>query len=133
MEGELDHIGGGEAERGQGREKELIDDSRTRHVNRTGSGPGGMRGNNHARAVSLRGHRQLSTLKEVPADPTCGMHELLISRQGETLFDLCELQEPVIFATHRLTDPSPPQIRDNGSVAIQAIQSNEGLSRQEAL
>src|SRR2546428_103196 len=101
MEVELDHIGGGEAERGQGREKELIDDSRTRHANRTGRGPGGMRGDDHARAVSLRGHRQLSTLKQVPADPTFGMHELLISRQGETFFDLCKLQEPVIFATHR--------------------------------
>src|SRR5258708_36818161 len=81
MEVELDHIGGGEAERGQGCEKELIDDSRTRHANRTGSGPGRMRGDDHARVVALRGHRQLSTRKEIPADPTFGMQQRLISRQ----------------------------------------------------
>jgi hypothetical protein len=33
------------------------------------------------------------------------MHELLIGRQGETLFDLCQIKESVIFATHQPGDP----------------------------
>ena len=53
MEVELDHISGGEAEGGQGGEKELIDALITGHANRTGSGPGWMCGDDHARAVSL--------------------------------------------------------------------------------
>src|SRR5260370_19618945 len=100
MQVELDHIGSGEAERGQGREKELIDDSLAGHTNRTGSGPGWMRGDDHARAVSLRSHRQFSTLKEVPADTTFWMHELLLCRQGGALLCLFELHEPPILSTH---------------------------------
>src|SRR5258708_4027461 len=132
MQVELDHIGSGEAERGQGREKELIDHSITGHANRTGSGPGWMRGDDHARAMSLRGHRQCSTLKQVPADPTFRMHKLLIGGQGETRFDLCEIKESVIFATHQPRDLGSEQIGDDGSISVLAIESDEGLTSGQA-
>src|SRR5712691_7297251 len=70
MQVELDHIGGAEAECRQGREKQLVDHSLASHANRAGSGPGWMGGDDHARAMSLCGHRQFSTLKQVPAGPT---------------------------------------------------------------
>src|SRR5258708_37277334 len=85
MQVELDHIGGAEAERRQGREKQLVDNSLASHTNRTGSGPGWLCGDDHARAMSFGGHRQFSTLKQIPAGPTFRMHELLIGRQAETL------------------------------------------------
>src|SRR6266699_792226 len=132
MEVELDHISGAEAEGGQGGEKELVDHSLAGHANRTGSGPGWMRGDDHARAMSLRGHRQFSTLKQVPADPTFRMHELLIGRQGETGFDLCQIKEPVIFATHQPGDPCLQQIGDDGPVPVLAIESDEGLTCRQA-
>src|SRR5260370_13040112 len=78
MQVELDHIGGAEAERRQGREKQLVDHSLASHANRAGSGPGGMCGDDHARAMSFGGHPQFSTLKQVPAGPTFRMQQLLM-------------------------------------------------------
>src|SRR6266567_9035004 len=115
MQVELDDISGAEAEGRQGREKQLIDHAITSDANRTGRRPGWMRGDDHARAVSLRGHWEFSTLKQVSADPTLRMHELLIGRQSETLFDRCELKQSVIFATHQPGDLGSQQIRDDGS------------------
>jgi hypothetical protein len=128
MQVELDDIGGAEAEGGQGREKELIDHAITSDANRTGSRPGGMRGDDHARAVSLRGYWEFATLKEVPAHPTFRMHELLIGRQGQTCFDRCQIKQSVIFAAHQPGDPCHRQIRDDGSIAVLAKDMDEGLT-----
>ncbi len=118
MQVELDHIGGAEAECGQGREKQLVDALIAGHPNRAGRRPGGMRGDDHARAMSFGGHGQVSTLKQVPAHPAFRMHELLIGGQGQALFDRGQIKESVILATHQPGDPCPQQIRDDGSVAV---------------
>ena len=132
MQVELDHIGSAEAEGGQGREKQLVDALIAGHPNRAGSRPGRMRGDDHARAMSFGGHGQVSTLKQVPADPTFRMHELLIGGQGEALFDRCQIKQPVIFATHQPGDPCRQQIRDDGSVAVLAIEADKGLIARQA-
>src|SRR5712692_7180762 len=107
MQVELNHKGLGEAEHRPGCEKKLVEDhSLAGHPHWAGSRPSWMRGDDHTRTVSLRGDRQCSTLKQIPADPTFRMHELLIGRQVEMRFDLCEIKEPVIFATHQPRDLS---------------------------
>src|SRR5258706_1760865 len=60
------------------------------------------------------------------------MDELLISRQGETLFDRYEIKKSVIFATHQPGDLSSQQIRDDSPVAVLAIKSDESLPRGQA-
>src|SRR5260221_1589101 len=78
MQVELDHIGGAEAERRQGREKQLVDHSLASHANRAGSGPGWMCGDDHARAMSFGGHRPISTIQPIPAGSTFPMDEMII-------------------------------------------------------
>jgi hypothetical protein len=133
MQVELHHIGGGKTKSREGRKEQFVDHPIAGCADRTGRGSGRMGGNNHPTVMSLCGHRQFSTIKEIPADTAFVMPELLISRQSETLLYLCEIKEFVIFAAHRPNDPSHPQIGDNGSVAIQPIESNEGLTWRKAL
>ncbi len=74
----------------------------------------------------------LPTIKEVSAEATFRMGELLVSGQGETLLDLHQIQQSIVFPTHHETDSCDDEIDDDGPIAVLPIESNEGLSRQEA-
>src|SRR5258708_11740396 len=126
MQIELDHISIGEDESGQSSAKELIDHSIASDSNRTAGGL--MRGHNQTSAMPLCGDRHLPTIKHVPAGATCRMGELLVGGQGEALLDLRQIQQGIVFAAHHEADSCNDQIHDDGSIAIQPIESNEGLT-----
>ncbi len=108
MQIELDDIGSGEAESGQGGKKEFRDDSVAEHANWTGSGL--MRRNNQTNVMPLCGDRHLPTIKEVPAGATFGMGELLIGWQSKALLDQCQIQQGIILAAHHKADACCNQI-----------------------
>ena len=85
------------------------------------------------RAMSLCGDRQFPTIKPVSAGAAFGMSELLIGGQGEVLLHLRQIKQPIIFAAHHPANSSGHQICNDGSVAIQPIEANKGLSREETL
>ncbi len=59
------------------------------------------------------------------------MGELLVSGQGETLLDLHHIQQGIVFASPHEADSCNDQIHNEGSIARESVESNEGLSRQE--
>src|SRR5947209_3353980 len=87
-----------------------------------------MSGNNDPTVMALCGDREVSTVKEVPTDPAFWVRELLIGGQGEARFDGRQIQQSIIFAAHHEADSCCDQIHDDGPIAIQAIESNEGLA-----
>src|SRR5450759_4523198 len=101
MQIELDDVSRGEANSGQGREKELINQAIASHSNGGLGSSGCMRRNNHPTAMSLCGNRDLPTIKYVPARATFWMGELLVSGQGEALLDLHQIR-----ASHSLCHAS---------------------------
>lgn len=82
MQVEPHDISSGEAEGGQGCEEQLIDDLIAGDPNRTSRASGRMGCDNHPTPLSLCGHRQFPTVKQIPAGATFGMCELLVRRQG---------------------------------------------------
>jgi len=102
MQIEHDHVGSSETESGQGREKELIDDSVADHANGTGGRLMGR--NNQTSAMPLCGDRDLPTIKQIPTDATFRMRELLIGGQGKALLDLRQIQQSIVFAAHHEAD-----------------------------
>ncbi len=130
MQIELDDISSSETESGQGSEKEFKDDSVAEHANGTGGGLMGR--NNQTSAMPFCRDRYLPTIKHISADATFRMGELLIGWQCKMLLDQCQIQQGIILAAHHEADSCDGQIHDDGSIAIQAIESNEGLRRQEA-
>src|SRR5450755_677887 len=131
MQIEHHHISSGEAGSGQGREKELMDQAITSHSNRSLGSGGHMSRNNDPAVVTLGGDRHLPTIKEVSAGATFRMRELLIGWQGEALLDLHQIQQSIVFAAHHEADSCNDEIHDDGPIAIQPIESNESLGRQE--
>jgi len=129
---ELDDVSRGKACSRQGREKELIDHAIASHANGSLGRGGYMSRNNYSTVVTLCGDREFSTIKEVSAGATFRMRELLIGRQGETLLDLYQIQQSIVFAAHHEADACDDEVHNDGSIAIQAIESNKGVSRREA-
>jgi hypothetical protein len=131
MQRELDHIGRAEAESGQGREKEFRDDPVADDAN--GAGGSLMGRNNQASAMSFCRDRHLSTIKEVPAGATD--HGCVNgSSAGKARRSLtCVRSVPRrVFATSHEADSCYNQINDDGPIAREAIESNEGLAWQKA-
>src|SRR6266700_2026373 len=131
MQIELDHIGSGEAQSGQGGEEELIHHLISCDPNRSLGSGGSMSGDNDPTVMALCGNRELSTSKEVPTGPAFWVGELLIGGQGETLLDLSQIQQCIVFAAHHEADPCCDQIHDDGPIPIQPIESNESLAWQK--
>lgn len=132
MQREHDHISSGKAGSGQGSEKELRDQPITGHTNRSLGSGRRMSGDNHPTAMAFCGDWQVSTVKEVPTGATVWMGTLLIGGQGEALLDLCQFQQGIIFASHHEAYSRCDQIHDDGTVAIQTVESNKGLTWQKA-
>src|SRR5258708_2613348 len=128
MQIELDHIGSGKPERREGGEKELIHYRVSCDPNRSLGSGSRMSGNNDPTVMALCGDRKVSTVKEVPTDPAFWVRELLIGGQGEARFDGRQIQQGIVFAAHHEADSCCDQIHDDGPIAIQAIESNEGLA-----
>jgi hypothetical protein len=131
MQIERDHIGCGEAGSGQGREKELLGHLISCDPNRSLGRGGSMSGDNDPTVMALCSDREFSTIKEVPTGSAFWARELLIGGQGKALLDLRQIQQGIVFATHHEADSCSDQIHDDGSIPIEPIKSNEGLTWQK--
>src|SRR5438105_2025432 len=127
MQGEGQHIRGGERLLREMSEKELVDNAFA-GVTDAALFLGSRMGSHHdAAAYALWPHSDIGAVVELSHQATFRATELLISREMQTALDLGSIQYRVIFAAHH--EGEICQIRDDSPRPILPIQSQQGTRR----